>query len=74
MPPPELAVSVTLNIAPVDTPAIVVAAESDTYTLPDVFAIRFGALVTIFAPVVPIAPLPENNVNVPVVDIFVEAN
>ena len=48
--PAEPAVSVTLNIAPVEAPAIVVAAESETYTLPVVLATRFGALVKIFAP------------------------
>jgi len=71
--PTPAAVSVKLNIAPVDAPETVTAPESVTYTLPLVLATRFGALVSILAPVVPIVPEVDDIVNVPVVDMFVAA-
>ena len=67
-------VLVRLNIAPVDVPPVETeAAESLIYTLPEVLAINVGALVNILAPLVPIAPLVELEVKVPVVDIRVDA-
>lgn len=41
--------------------------------MPEVLAIRVGALVNMFAPAAPMAPLPELKVKVPAVDILVAA-
>ena len=72
----RLAAADVTFMVPVDVPVNVndVEALSFTHELPLVlFIATFGAFVTMLALLAPIAPLPDDNVNVPPVDMFVDA-